>query len=150
MASSLYNSFKSGMMNGVFELSTDTIKVALMNTLYPAAFNASTQTQWGNIASYEIVASAPTVGYTSGGNTITCFVVGTTATAQFNTTGTDGDGNCTWIDSTITAYGAVIYDSSATNSPLIAWIDFGGLQRSSGGNFMVSWSSVSEVIVSLT
>jgi hypothetical protein len=148
MASSLYNSFTSGLMNGVFNLNSDVIKVALMNNLYPAVFNVS-QTKWSDVSTYEISSSNPTVNYTAGGNTISCSVIDAASTAQFNTTGTDGNGNCTWVDATIVAYGAVIYDSSAVNSPLIAWIDFGGVQSSTNGNFVVSWASVSDVIVSI-
>jgi hypothetical protein len=149
MASGLYNSFKTGLMIGKFNLTSDTIKVALMSSTYPAAFSASSQIKWSDVSSYEISSSSPTVGYITGGATITCSVAGT-STAQFDTTGTDGSGNCTWSSATITAYGAVIYDSSATNSPLIAWIDFGGIQSSTNGNFIVSWTSQSNVVVSMT
>ena len=148
MASGLYNSFKSGLMSKVFNLNaTDVIKIALMGSGYPAAFNAGTGTIWSDISSYE---TSSTVGYSTGGQAITCSVDGTTSTAKFKTTGTDGSGNATWSTATITAYGAVIYDVTAGNR-LIAWIDFGGVQSSSLGNFTVSWTgSASEVIVSIT
>lgn len=50
-----------------------------------------------------------------------------------------------WSNSTITAYGAVIYKkvgSTASVSPVIALIDFGGVQTSSAGAFTITWSSV--------
>jgi len=151
MASGLYNSFKSGLMKKVFNLdATDVINIALMNNSYPAAFSAGTGTVWSDISTYEISASAPTVGYSTGGQAIVCSVDGTTSTAKFKTTGTDGLGNATWSTATITAYGAVLYDVTASNR-LIAWIDFGGAQSSSLGNFTVSWAGgASEVIVSIT
>ena len=146
MSSGLFDSFKSNLMNGVFNLSADVIKVALMDNSYPDIFDPVAQTKWSDIASHEISSLPPTVGYTTGGNTIACTVEGT---SQFDTTGTDGNGNCIWANATITAYGAVIYDSAA-NAPLIAWIDFGGIQQTSSGSFMISWVAVRNIIVGLT
>lgn len=143
MASGLFNNFKSGLMKGTFNLDTGghTIKIALMGSGY--TFSA-TQLYWGStgVSSNEVPATG---GYSAGGNTITSSVDGTTSTAKFLTAG-----DITWSSATITAYGAIIYDSTAASSPLIAWIDFGGAQSSSNGNFTISWTSQSNVIVSFT
>ena len=128
-------------MKKVFNLhATDEIRVALMKSTYNGLFDATSQS-WSDISSYEITAGG---GYDAGGAIMTTTVDGTTSTAKFLT-----DGDVTWSNATITAYGAVIYDVTAGNK-LIAWLYFGGAQSSSSGNFTVSWTSSSEVIVSIT
>ena len=140
MASGLFNNFKTGLMKSTFNLHTGghTIKIALMGSGYTYS---ATHVFWGDTGVSSNEASG--TGYTTGGATITSSVAGT-STAQFKTAG-----DITWSSSTITAYGALIYDSTASSSPLIAWIDFGGAQSSSNGNLTISWTSDSNVIVSL-
>lgn len=141
MASGIYNVFKTGLMKGTFNLHTGghTIKIALMGSGY--TYSAA-HAGWGTtgVSSNEVAAGN---GYTAGGATITSSVGGTT-TATFNT-----GGDITWSNSTITAYGAIIYDDTDGTKSLIAWIDFGGAQSSSSGNFTISWTSQSNVIISL-
>jgi hypothetical protein len=128
-------------MKGIFNLHTGghVIKIALMGQGYTYA---ATHVNWtdSGVSSNEIASGN---GYTTGGATITTSVSGTTS-AAFNTSG-----DIVWSNSTISAYGAIIYDSTATNSPLIAWIDFGGVQSSSNGNFTISWTSQGNIIVSI-
>ena len=91
MASGVFYSFKSNVLQGKMNLASDTIKVALMNSSLPSAVNLSTMTQWSNVSSYEITGT----GYTSGGATATCGVSLSSNVADFTTTGTDGSGNVT-------------------------------------------------------
>jgi hypothetical protein len=138
MASLIYNTFKSGLMKGVYNLHTggNTVKLALVNAYTPVATHAV----WTDVSGDEVTGT----GYTSGGATVTTTVSGT-STANFNTSG-----DITWSSSTITATGGIIYDSTASGSPLIAYVDFSGTQSSSNGNFTVSWTAASDVIISLT
>ena len=137
-SSLIYNGFKSGLMEAAFNLNaSNTIKVALVNSLTP---NASSQAVWSDVSSTEVSGT----GYTAGGQTITTAVSVTGTTAYFTLSA-----DVTWSSSTITATGAVIYDSTASNK-LIAYVDFGGSQSSSNGNFTVSWSSQSYQIISLS
>ena len=140
MASGLFDVFKTGLMKGTFNVHTGghAIKIALMGVGY--SFNATTQSAWTDISANEVTG----VNYSAGGTTITSSVALSSNTAQFKTAG-----DITWASSTITAYGAIIYDSTATGA-LIAWIDFGGAQSSSNGNFTISWTSQSNVIVALS
>ena len=141
MASGIYDTFKSGLMKGTYNVNTGghAIKIALMGVGY--SFNASTHALWADVSANE----ATGVNYSTGGTTITSSVDVSSNVARFKTSG-----DITWASSTITAYGAIIYDSTASSSPLIAWIDFGGGQSSSNGNFTISWTSQSNIIISLS
>jgi hypothetical protein len=72
-------------------------------------------------------------GYTAGGNTLTNIdptVSGTTAFADFADT--------TWTDATITAAGALIYNSSQSNRA-VAVLSFGGDKTSTNGDFVIQF-----------
>lgn len=83
---------------------------------------------------------AATGNYATGGATLATKAL--TYTAGTNVIMLDAD-DVQWANSTITAAFAVIYDStpgSAAANPLIAWVDFGGNQSSSSGNFTITWA----------
>jgi hypothetical protein len=139
MASGIYNTFKAELMKGTFNLGTsgDTIKVALMTTTH--AFT-STHDAWANVSANEVTGT----GYTAGGQALANQAV--TVDDANNRGKWDAD-DLTWANSTITAYHAVIYDTSASNY-LIGSIDFGGAQSSSSGNFIIQWDT--DGIINLT
>ena len=146
MASSIYPSFKTGLMKSLFSLDgVDTIKVVLV-TGY--TYNAA-HTKWSDVQSYEITGTGYTKGSASvvGGVAITTSVVqngNSPPGANFNTSGA-----ASWTDATLTTSGAILVDSSAgggANSLLIAWIDFVTPQSSSQGTFSVNWATSSNVI----
>jgi hypothetical protein len=72
-------------------------------------------------------------GYTAGGNTLTNIdpvTSGTTGFADFADT--------TWTDATITAAGALIYNSSQSNRA-VAVLSFGGDKTSTNGDFVIQF-----------
>lgn len=77
-------------------------------------------------------------GYTAGGAAISPASV--TYTAGTNLITIDGP-DITWSNSTITARWGIVYDSTSTNFPLIAYIDFGGDITSTNGNFTVQFDA---------
>lgn len=109
-----FNSYVNDLDLKLIDLNTDVFKVLLTNTA-PVATNA----KYADISATEL---ANGNGYTTGGGT-----VGSTSVS--NTSGTDtfiGNG-ITW-----TATGAmgpfryaVLYDTTALNSPLVGWWDYG-------------------------
>lgn len=120
----LCSSFKSELLGGIHDLDTDTIKLALFTSA--ATLSAATTTY---STTNEVVGS----GYIAGGNTLTSPVIsldGTTAIVDFADT--------TWAAATITARGAVIYNSSKANRA-IAVLDFGSDKTSTSGDFTVSF-----------
>mgnify|MGYP003630557679 FL=1 len=117
-------SAKADFLGGVIDLDTDTIKIAL----YTSAATLSAAT-----TAYATTNEVVGTGYVAGGNTLTGATIsssGTTAFVDFNDT--------TWATATITARGALIYDSSVANKA-IAVLDFGADKTSTAGNFTVQF-----------
>jgi hypothetical protein len=116
------SSFKSELLGGVHDLDTDVIKIALFTS--SATLSAATTAY---ATTNEVVGTA----YVAGGNTLTSPVIslaGTTAICDF--------ADSTWAASTITARGALIYNSSKANRA-IAVLDFGSDKTSTAGDFTV-------------
>lgn len=117
------NSFKTELLGGTHDLDTDVIKIALYTS--SATLDASTTAY---STTNEVTGSA---GYTAGGNTLsgaTISLSGSTAIVDFSDT--------TWSSATITARGALIYNSSKSNKA-IAVLDFGSDKSSTNGDFTV-------------
>lgn len=121
-----FHEFAGNLGKGVHNLSSNTIKVALTNTAPSAANN----TQLSNIT--QITAGN---GYTSGGATVS----GSTFAEKAADTGV---WNYKCNDVTFTASGgsigpfryAVFYDDTATNDPLIGYLDVGSSVTLANGN----------------
>lgn len=118
------SSFKQQILLGEHDLDTDVIKIAL----YTSAATLSAATT-AYTTSDEVVGT----GYTAGGNTLagaTVSLTGTTAFVDFTDT--------TWTTATITARGALIYNSSKSNKA-VAVLDFGSDKTSTAGSFTVQF-----------
>ena len=131
-------SFKKELMEGVHDFTTHTFKIALYTS--SATLDATT-------TAYSATNEVSGTNYTAGGNTLTVTggavsTSGTTAYIDFSDT--------TWADATITARGALIYNSSASNKA-VAVLDFGADKTSTAGDFTVSFptADASNAIVRL-
>ena len=121
-------------MDGAFDLVNNTIKIMLVTSAYTP--NADTHTTRADVTN-EVTGT----GYTAGGATLA-----SKAVTQDNT---DDEGvwdaaDVTWASSSITARGAVLYQSNggvASGDPLIAYIDFSTDQTSSSGDFTIQWAT---------
>jgi len=103
-------SFKAELYEGIHDLLTDTIKIALY-TAY-ADLDAATTAY---ITTNEVVGT----GYVAGGNTLSGATVqtsGTTVYVSFN--------NTSWASASFTCRGALIYNASKANRS-VAVLDFG-------------------------
>tara|TARA_R110000751_G_scaffold52510_1_gene114456 strand:- start:1446 stop:1898 length:453 start_codon:yes stop_codon:yes gene_type:complete len=128
-------SFKKELLFGAHDFDTssgDTIKLALYTS--SATMSAATTAY----ATTNQVASG--AGYTTGGNTLNSVdptSSGTTAFLDFD--------NSTWGSSTITARGALIYNSTpnttsiSLTNPAVVVLDFGADKSSSSGDFTVQF-----------
>ena len=137
ISQSLCSSFKQQILLGEHDLDTDVIKIALYTS--SATLGAST-------TAYTTADEVVGAGYTAGGNTLTGATVslsGTTAFVDFDDT--------TWSAATITARGALIYNSSKSNKA-IAVLDFGSDKTSTSGDFTVQFptNDASSAIVRIT
>lgn len=117
-------SFKGELLGGIHDLDTDAIKIALYTSA--ATLDATTTV-------YSASNESSGAGYTAGGNTLTGAAIstsGTTAIVDFADT--------SWTSATITARGALIYNSSKANRA-IAVLDFGSDRSSSAGTFTIQF-----------
>lgn len=126
ISQAMCTSFKVDLLAGRQDFDTDTFKVALYTS--SATLGAAT-------TAYTTSGEVPSTGnYTAGGNTLTVSVTptstGTTAFISF--------ANTTWVASTITARGALIYNSSKSNAA-VAVLDFGSDKISTDGDFTINF-----------
>lgn len=131
-----FNAFVQNLGRKVFNLHTDTLKVALSNT----APTASTDSQLSNITQI-----SGGNGYTTGGT-----AVGSNAYSQ-----TSGTGKLTGNDVVFTASGgsvgpfryAILYDDTATNDELIGYWDYGSsITLADGETFTVDFDATNGIL----
>lgn len=116
------SSFKAELPQGIHNLLTDTIKIALYTGL--ADLNLSTTV-------YTTLNEVSGTGYSAGGSVLTGAAVtlaGTTACITFN--------NISWPGSGFTARGALLYNASKANRS-VAVLDFGSDKTST--NFTITF-----------
>lgn len=142
MASGFYRLFKNGLLRSVFNFQSGghTVKVALMGAGYTYAI---THRLWGDtgVSENEVTAT----GYTAGGAVVTCSLTVDSTSAMVLTAG-----DITWNSADISTIGAILYDDTVGNKPLIAWLDFGETCTSDHGEFTLSWTDSDNVIFTLT
>jgi hypothetical protein len=120
-------SFKVQILQAVHNftaVSGNTFKLALYNN--SASFTAATTAY---TTTNEVTASG---SYTAGGGTlskVTPTSSGTTALTDF--------ADLSFTTATITAFGAMIYNDTATGNPAVAILDFGGSKSSTAGTFTI-------------
>jgi hypothetical protein len=120
-------SFKVQLMQAVhnFTASTgNTFKLALYDNT--PSFTAATTAY---TTSGEVSASG---SYSAGGGTLT----NVTPTSSGTTAFTDF-ADLSFTSATITAFGALIYNSSAAGNPTVCVLDFGGAKTSTAGTFTI-------------
>ena len=120
-------SFKKELLEAVhnFKLSGgDTFKIALFTS--SASLDATT-------TAYSTSNEVSGAGYSAGGNTLTRIDPATSGTTAFTDIA-----NTTWSSATITARGAVIYNSTDSDKA-VAVLDFGSDKSSSSGDFSIQF-----------
>ena len=119
-------SFKGQILRGIHNFATggNTFKLALYDN--SASFTAATTAY---TTTNEVAASG---SYVAGGGTLTkqgVTTTGTTAITDFS--------DLSFTTATITAYGALIYNDTATGDPAVAVLNFGGAKTSTAGTFTI-------------
>lgn len=123
------NAFKTGMMNGTFNLTGGSFYIALYTNAATLDATTSAYTATGEVV-------AP--GYTAGGQLLTITQVPTTGTS--GTTAYVSFANPSWTGA-LTARGALIYQSGGGN-PAVCVLDFGS-DKASNTVFTVQFPAVS-------
>ena len=123
ITTALCTSFKKELLEAEHDFTADTFKLALFTN--SASLDATT-------TAYSTTNEVSGTGYTAGGATLTTVAPttsGTTAFVDFN--------DVSFSNSTITARGALIYNSSKSNKA-VAVYDFGSDQTTSNATFTVT------------
>lgn len=125
-------SFKIEILNGIHAFGTSVVRAATTADTFKIALYTSAATMSAATTAYSTTNEVSGTGYTAGGNTLTVSQVptstGTTSWLDFS--------DSTWTTATITARGALIYNSTQSNKA-IAVLDFGSDKSSSAGDFTV-------------
>jgi len=125
ITTAMCSSFKEELLKGVHDFENDTFKMALYTSA--ATLDAST-------TAYTVTNEVSGTGYTAGGQDLdspTVTLSGTTAFVDF--------ADETWAGASITARGALIYNSTAVGNPAVAVFDFGADKTSTAGDFVVQF-----------
>lgn len=123
MANTVCTTFKSELLKGDHDFSSDTFKIALYT---------SSATSLADYTVYAVTNEASGTGYSAGGIALsggTVALSGTTAYVDFTT-------NAEFTSVTITARYALIYNTSASNKACF-FLDFGGNKTATNGTFTI-------------
>jgi len=132
-------SFKVQLLNGQHNFSANTFKLALYTSSADLGENTTAYSATNEVAS--------TGNYSAGGNTLSVSVTptntGNVAFISFT--------NTSWANATITANGALIYNSNLSNAAVCV-LAFGGDKTSTNGTFAVNFptADASNAIIRLT
>ena len=129
VTTAMTTSFKQELLQGLHDLDGHTLKITLIKSSESGTYGAAS-TNYSDITGNSDEASG--TGYSSGGATLGSVAIttsGTTAFVDF--------ADVSFSNSTISASGAMIYNSSASNKA-IAVISFGGTVASTAGTFTVT------------
>ena len=140
VVSKFAESFIVGLFSGTFNLPSDSLKVALLNTSF--TFDAESDEDWADISSDEIAA---TYGYTADGIALTGVAVAATGTASDGVINITCTNNPTWTASggaIATVGGAAIIDHTIGTPKIVMVIDFGADYATVDGKiFQVNFSN---------
>lgn len=118
-------SFKQELMVGTHNFTVTT------GDVFKIALYTSAATLGATTTAYSATNEASGTGYTAGGNTLTNVTPTTSGTTAF----TDF-ADTTWTTATITARGALIYNSTDSNRAVVV-LDFGSDKTSTAGDFTI-------------
>ena len=141
ITTAMATSFKSELLQGIHNFHNGsgggtTTTTGTGNT-FKIALYTSSATMSASTTAYATTNEVSGTGYTAGGNTLTNVdptTSGTTALTDFSDT--------TWSSSSITARGALIYNSSTTAGSAnraVVVLDFGADKTSTSGDFTIAF-----------
>jgi hypothetical protein len=125
----IVNSYKKGLLEGVFNFSSTTTQV------FKIALYTSAATLDANTTVYSTTNESSGTGYTAGGQVLTISTNPTLA----NNVAFMSFATVTWAVTSITARGALIYKLDGATNPAIAVLDFGEDKTTSSGNFVINF-----------
>ena len=132
ISQALCSSFKQEILQGIHAFGTSVVRAGTGADTFKIALYVSAATLGASTTAYSATNEvANGGGYTTAGNTLTLVAPsldGTTAILDFN--------DSVWSAATITARGALIYNSTQSDKA-VAVLDFGADKTSTAGDFTV-------------
>lgn len=124
--------FRTGLMNGTYNFSTDTFYLALYTNEATLGPTTTSYTSTGEVVD---------AGYTAGGQQVFVNQVPTTGNPP-NTTAYISFSNVSWSGA-ITARGALIYKNDGVDNPAVCVLDFGS-NKTSTDTFVVQFPAATD------
>lgn len=133
ISQAMCTSFKVEILDGIHAFGSTVTRASTAADTFKIALYTSSATLGATTTAYSSSNEVTTGGgYTAGGNTLTVSQVPTST----STTAFLSFSNSTWTSSTITANGALIYNSTQSNRA-VAVLAFGGDKTSTAGDFTI-------------
>jgi len=132
ISQAMATSFKVDLLNGIHAFGTTVTRGSTNADTFYIALYTSSATLDSTTTAYSATNEVSGTGYSAGGNSLT---VSQTPTSTSTTAWLDF-ADSTWSSSTITAAGALIYNSTNSNKA-VAVLDFGGDKTSTNGDFTI-------------
>jgi hypothetical protein len=131
ISQALCTSFKEEALNGIHAFGTTVVRAGTTGDTYKIALYTSAATLDATTTAYSPTNEVSGTGYVAGGETLTVVAPTTSGTTAY----LDFD-DVTWSTATITANGALIYNSTQGDKA-VAVIAFGGDKTSTAGDFTI-------------
>jgi hypothetical protein len=133
ISQAMATSFKVELLNGIHAFGTTVTRGSTTADTFKIALYTSSATLDATTTAYSTTNEVPSTGnYSAGGNTLT---VSQTPTSTSTTAWLDF-ADTTWSSSTITANGALVYNSNQSDKA-VAVLAFGGDKTSTNGDFTI-------------
>jgi len=132
ISQAMATSFKVDLLNGIHAFGTTVTRGSTNADTFKIALYTSSATLGATTTAYSATNEVSGTGYSAGGNTLTV----SQAPTSTSTTAWLDFADTTWVSSTITANGALIYNSTNSDKA-VAVLAFGGDKTSTNGDFTI-------------
>lgn len=132
ISQAMATSFKVDLLNGIHAFGTTVTRGSTSADTFKIALYTSSATLDATTTAYSVSNEVSGTGYSAGGNTLSVSQVPTST----STTAWLDFADTTWSSATITANGALIYNSTQSDKA-VAVLAFGGDKTSTNGDFTI-------------
>lgn len=132
ISQAMATSFKVEILDGIHNFGTGVVRASTAADTFKIALYTSSATLGASTTTYTTSNEVVGTGYSAGGNTLTISQVPTST----STTAWLDFADSTWAAATISADGALIYNSTQGDKA-VAVLSFGGTKTSTAGDFTV-------------
>jgi hypothetical protein len=141
-----FEEFSLDLVNGVHNLGSDTLKVALIDNAATEPVAGTATPEWAADFSGNEVSGT---GYTAGGETLS----GTSTAEAAGVATLDDTGNVLWSQNAAgptDIYWAILYNDTAASKECIGFLDMGGPVSLVDGDVTITWNASGILTVTVT